>query len=57
MIIVGKSDGKHTEWSIKEDIADKIPEIQQLVTDYAKKVIRDVNLEGSLIHCDDSDEE
>jgi hypothetical protein len=58
-IIIVSSYGKdkNIEWSIKGDIADKIPEIKLLVTDYAKKVVREMPLEGSFINCEDSDEE
>lgn len=57
IIIVGKSDGKHTEWSINSDLEEDLPKIQQMVANYAKKVIRDVAMDDDLIKCEDSDDE
>jgi hypothetical protein len=58
-IIIVSSYGKdkNIEWSIKGDIADKIPEIQQMITDYAKKVVREIPIEDAMIACEDSDDE
>jgi hypothetical protein len=57
IIIVGKYDGKHTEWSINDKLIEEIPKIKQIVSDYAKKVVRETHIEGSFINCEDSDEE
>jgi hypothetical protein len=57
IIIVGKYDGKHTEWSINGDLEPYIPKIQQMITDYAKKVVREIQIEDAMIACEDSDDE
>jgi hypothetical protein len=57
IIIVGKNDGKHTEWSINEHLVEEIPKIQKLVVDYAKKVVQELPIEGSFINCDDFEDE
>jgi hypothetical protein len=57
IIIVAKSDGKHTEWLINDGLVEEIPKIQKLVTDYAKKVVREMPIEGSFIDCEDFEEE
>jgi len=59
IIIVGKYDGKdkHTEWSINSNLEENLPKIQQMVADYAKKVLRDVSMEQNSIQCEDSDDE
>jgi hypothetical protein len=57
IIIVGKNDGKHTEWSINGDLEPYIPKIQQMITDYAKKVVREIPIEDAMIACEDSDDD
>jgi hypothetical protein len=48
---------KHIEWSINDGLVEQIPKIQNLVADYAKKVVREMPIEGSFIDCDDFEEE
>jgi hypothetical protein len=57
IIISKRSIEHHTEWSINDGLVEEIPKIQQLVTDYAKKVIREMPIEGSFIDCEDFEEE
>ena len=58
IIIVSKyGKDKHIEWSINDKLIEEIPKIKQIVSDYAKKVVRETHLEGSFINCEDSDEE
>lgn len=57
VIVLGKSDGKHTEWSINGDLKPYIPNIQKMVADYAKKVVRENPIDDAMIKCEDSDEE
>ena len=48
---------KHIEWSINENIEEMLPQIIDLVCNYAKKSIHENQEKPVILNCEDSDDE